>query len=109
MRGQIIPADKLVLPLIGSANRDPKHFENADTFDVARNPNSHMAFGHGIHFCLGAALARLESRIALADILARMEGIELASGEPWEPRPAFHVHGPMRLPIKFQRSKSRGP
>jgi cytochrome P450 len=108
MQGLKIPADKLVLPLIGSANRDPKHFENADCFDVARDPNPHIAFGHGIHFCLGAALSRLETRIALEDILARIEHIEFANDEPWEPRPAFHVHGPMHLPIKFRRSLSRG-
>jgi cytochrome P450 len=101
MHGHAIPGGKLVLPLIGSANRDPKHFANADCFDIARGPNAHVAFGHGIHFCLGAALSRLEARIAVEDILARMENIEFASDEPWEPRPAFHVHGPTRLPIKF--------
>jgi cytochrome P450 len=103
MHGQTIPADKLVLPLIGSANRDPRHFANADRFDIARSPNPHMAFGHGIHFCLGAALSRLEARIALEDILRRMEDIEFACDAPWEPRPAFHVHGPTRLPIAFRR------
>jgi len=106
MHGQNIPADKLVLPLIGSANRDPKYFPKPDSFDVARNPNPHIAFGHGIHFCLGAALSRLEARIALEDILSRMEAIEFSIDEPWEPRPAFHVHGPMRLPIKFRRRYS---
>ncbi len=84
MDGQTIPADKLVLPLIGSANRDPKHFPKPDCFDVARNPNPHIAFGHGIHFCLGAALSRLETRIALEDILARMEHIEFASRRAME-------------------------
>jgi cytochrome P450 len=104
MHGLTIPADKLVLPFIGSANRDPKHFVNADGFDIARDPNPHIAFGHGIHFCLGAALSRLETRIALEDILARIEHVEFASDEPWQPRPAFHVHGPMSLPIKFEPS-----
>jgi cytochrome P450 len=103
LHGRPIPAGKLVLPLIGSANRDPKHFANADCFDIAREPNPHIAFGHGIHFCLGAALSRLEARIALEDILARMENIEFAGDGPWEPRPAFHVHGPTRLPITFRR------
>jgi cytochrome P450 len=101
MHGQVIPADKLVLPLIGSANRDPNHFTNPDCFDIRRDPNPHIAFGHGIHFCLGAALSRLEARIALEDMLARMEDIEFASDQPWEPRPAFQVHGPTRLPIRF--------
>jgi cytochrome P450 len=108
IHGVMIPADKLVLPLVGSANRDPKHFVNADCFDIIRDPNPHLAFGHGIHFCLGAALSRLEARIALGDILARMQQIEFATDEPWEPRPAFHVHGPMKLPIQFRRSLARG-
>jgi cytochrome P450 len=101
LHGQSIPAGKLVLPIIGSANRDPRHFEDADRFNIAREPNPHLAFGHGIHFCLGAALSRLEAKIALEDILARIENIELASAEPWEPRKAFHVHGPTSLPIRF--------
>ena len=100
--GKTIPADQLVLPLIGAANRDPQRFERADHFDISRSPNPHLAFGHGVHFCLGAALSRLEAGIALTDILARMEEIELASNEPWEPRAAFHVLGPVRLPIRFR-------
>lgn len=100
--GKTIPADQLVLLLIGAANRDPQRFERADCFDLARSPNPHLAFGHGVHFCLGAALSRLEASIALTDILARMEDIELARDEPWEPRAAFHVLGPVSLPIRFQ-------
>jgi cytochrome P450 len=96
-----IPAGALVLPMIGSANRDPRQFEAPDRFDVARDPNPHVAFGHGIHFCLGAPLSRLEGRIALGDLLARARGLALASDEPWEPRKAFHVHGPVRLPVRF--------
>jgi cytochrome P450 len=101
VHGQVIPAGKLVLPMIGSANRDPKQFHDAGRFDIGRDPNPHIAFGHGIHSCLGAPLARLEARIALADFLERVQGFELASDEPWEPRKALHVHGPSRLPIHF--------
>lgn len=101
VHGQAIPAGKLVLAMIGSANRDPKQFCDASRFDVSRAPNPHLAFGHGIHFCLGAPLARLEGRIALADFLKRVRDFELASAEPWEPRKALHVHGPSRLPIRF--------
>jgi cytochrome P450 len=100
--GQVIPAGKLVLTMIGSANRDPKQFDDAGGFNIMREPNPHVAFGHGIHFCLGAPLSRLESRIALSDLLERMKGFELASDQPWEPRKAFHVHGPTRLPIRFE-------
>ena len=101
VHGRVIPAGKLVLPMIGSANRDPKRYRDADRFDVARDPNPHIAFGHGIHSCLGAPLARLEARIALADFLERMKVFELANDEPWEPRKALGVHGPSRLPISF--------
>jgi cytochrome P450 len=102
IHGRTIPAAKLVLPLIGSANRDPKQFRDAARFDVTRDPNPHLAFGHGIHACLGAALARLEARIALADLLERVQDFELASQEPWEPRQAVQVLGPSRLPIRFK-------
>jgi cytochrome P450 len=101
LHGQVIPAGKLVLPLIGAANRDPKQFRDAGRFDIGRDPNPHIAFGHGIHACLGAPLARLEARIALADFLERVQGFALASDEPWEPRKALGVHGPSRLPIRF--------
>ncbi|HVS40334.1 MAG TPA: cytochrome P450 [Gemmataceae bacterium] len=101
MHGQVIPAGKLVLPLIGSANRDSKWFRDAGRFDVARDPNPHLAFGHGVHSCLGAPLARLEARIALTDFLERVKGFKRASDEPWEPRKALQVHGPSRLPIRF--------
>ncbi len=100
--GQSIPAGKLVLPMIGSANRDPRQFHDANRFDITRDPNSHLAFGHGIHFCIGAPLARLEARIGLTDFLGRLDNLEPASDEPWEPRQAFNVHGPCRLPIRFQ-------
>ena len=100
--GQKIPAGKLVLPIIGSANRDPQQFPDPNRFDIARDPNPHIAFGHGVHFCLGAPLSRLEARIALPDLLARLKGLELASREPWEPRKALHVHGPSQLPVRFE-------
>src|SRR5947209_12783969 len=97
LHGQVIPAGKLVLPVIGSANRDPRQFRDAGRFDITRDPNPHLAFGQGIHFCLGAPLARLEARIALTDILERLKGFRRANDEPWQPRKALHVHGPTRL------------
>jgi cytochrome P450 len=107
IHGQAIPAGKLVLAVIGSANRDPRAFPDASHFDVTRAPNLHLAFGHGIHFCLGAPLARLEARVALADVLERLQGLALASAEPWAPRKALHVHGPARLPIRFEPGRRR--
>jgi cytochrome P450 len=97
----MIPAGKLVLPVIGSANRDPRQFPNADRFDITRTPNAHIAFGNGIHACLGAPLARLEARIALSDFLKRVKEFELATDGPWEPRQALFVHGPSRLPMRL--------
>jgi cytochrome P450 len=108
VHGEVIPAGKLVLPMIGSANRDPKQFRDAGRFDIARDPNPHIAFGQGIHACLGAPLARLEARIALADFLERIQEFELASDEPWEPRKALGVHGPSRLLIRFTPSRRAG-
>lgn len=102
VNGHTIPAGQLVLPWMGAANRDPAHFAQPDRFDIARDPNPHVAFGHGIHFCVGAPLARLEGRVALGDILDRWKHFELAGSEPWEPREAFHVHGPSRLPVRYQ-------
>ncbi len=102
VHGRTIPAGKLVLVMIGSANRDPRQFPDAGRFDLGRDPNPHLAFGHGVHFCIGAPLARLEARVALTDLLERAKGIRLASDVPWPPRKAFHVHGPTSLPIRFE-------
>jgi cytochrome P450 len=105
VHGQTIPAGELVLTMVGSANRDPQQFQDPGRFDITRDPNPHLAFGHGIHFCLGAPLSRLEARIALTDLLERVKEWRLASDEPWEPRKALHVHGPVRLPIRFEPGK----
>jgi cytochrome P450 len=102
LHGQVIPAGKLVLAMLGSANRDPMKFRDPDRFDITRDPNPHIAFGHGIHFCLGASLSRLEARVALEDLLEHMKGFELASPEPWVPRKGLHVLGPLHLPIRFE-------
>jgi cytochrome P450 len=105
VHGRVIPTGKLVLAMIGSANRDPRQFPDAGCFDITREPNPHVAFGHGLHFCLGAPLARLEAKVALTDFLGRVKGFALAEDKPWEPRPAFHVHGPTRLPIRFETGR----
>jgi cytochrome P450 len=74
-----IKKGELVLPLIASANRDETIFENPDKFIIDRNPNPHLAFGFGIHFCLGAHLARLEGEIAVASMIKHLDGISLAA------------------------------
>jgi cytochrome P450 len=77
-----IPVGKKVLLLFGATGRDPQHFENPDVFDIARSPNRHMAFGAGIHHCLGAALGRLEANIALEIAVERIAEISLVDEAP---------------------------
>ncbi len=101
LRGQTIPKGALVLAMLGSANRDAAKFAEPDRFDITRDPNPHIAFGHGMHFCLGAALSRLEARVALPMLYDRFPHFELASDGPWEPREALNVHGPASLPIRL--------
>ena len=81
--GHSIAAGDKVLVWEASANRDPLQFPDADTFDVTRSPNAHLGFGHGIHFCLGASLARLEIRTVLEELLPRFDAISLAAPVEW--------------------------
>jgi len=80
-KGVFIPKKTIVMPLLASANRDEQEFENPDTFDITRTPNKHIAFGNGIHYCLGAPLARLEGKIALTNIIQRYPNLRLAVDE----------------------------
>jgi cytochrome P450 PksS len=76
--GVVIPRGEMVYAVLASANRDPRQFPHADTLDVAREPNRHLAFGLGIHYCLGAPLARLEGEIAIGALLRRAPRLRLA-------------------------------
>jgi cytochrome P450 len=97
---QTIPAGDMVVAWIGSANRDPRQFPDADRFDIHRSPNRHLGFGHGIHFCLGAPLARLEGTIALAALVRRLGPLQVDRSE-LEPLRGHVVHGVHRLPVAF--------
>jgi cytochrome P450 len=77
--GKEIRKGQILHIMIGAANRDPEQFENPDRLDIARSPNRHVSLGHGVHYCLGAALARLELSIALTSFLARYPDYRLAS------------------------------
>jgi cytochrome P450 len=99
--GHTIPAGARIVAMIGSANRDPERFAEPDRFDIARDPNPHIAFGHGVHFCLGAPLARLEAKVALGALLERFAHIEPAWSE-LEPARGFIVHGVTSLPVRIQ-------
>ena len=81
LHGEKLLAGQKVLIVYPSANRDPREFENPDTFDIDRNP-SHMAFGLGSHFCMGANLARMEMRVAFREVLRRLPDMEFSEGGP---------------------------
>lgn len=102
LAGQYLEPGELVLLMIGAANRDPDQFAEPDRFDIGRDPNPHLTFGHGIHTCLGAGLCRLQARIAISDLLTRLRTFRPAVERPPEPRGALYAHGPSRLPIAFE-------
>jgi cytochrome P450 len=98
--GVVVPRGEAVAPIVMAANRDPSVFPQPDAFDITREPNRHLTFGHGIHFCLGAPLARLEGRIALAALVRRFPDLALAAHPSelvWTR--GFSVHGVLRLPV----------
>ncbi len=95
--GQELPAGAPVLAWIGSANRDPEQFPDPDRFDIHRQPNHHLAFGQGIHFCLGAPLARLEARIALRALLQRPLVVDRERLERFQ---SHIVYGVRTLPLR---------
>jgi cytochrome P450 len=84
--GQNVRSGDRILLLLGSANRDPSKFEDPERFISTRDPNPHLSFSHGIHFCLGAPLARMEAEIAFNEILRRFPKMEVVSEIQWEPR-----------------------
>jgi cytochrome P450 len=89
--------------VLGSANRDERFFPHADSFDIRREPNRHLAFGHGVHYCLGAVLARLEGRIAIQTLLERLPDLRLAvppAALRWRTHPI--MRGLQRLPVTWR-------
>lgn len=98
--GAMVRAGDALFLAIPAANRDPAVFAEPDRLDLARSPNPHVAFGEGIHFCLGAPLARLEARIALARLLARFPGLVLASDQiEW--RRTVSDRSPIAVPVSL--------
>ena len=99
--GVEIEPGTLVIALIAAANRDPSVFARPEVFDVARDPNEHIAFGYGIHFCIGAPLARLEGEIAISAVLERFPRFALAnSGSPLNYKGSLFLRGLSALPMK---------
>ena len=101
--GQQVKAGQWVMPMLASANRDAAYFPQPDLFDIRRSPNRHLTFGYGIHFCLGAPLARLESKIALTAMLERLIDIERVQDVPLEAVVSPIVYGLKHLPITFHQ------
>lgn len=96
----VVPRGSVVLLLNGSANRDDRRFPDGDTFDIHRRIDHHLTFGYGIHFCLGAALARLEGRVALEEVLARFPTWEVDWGAAEQARTST-VRGWEKLPVRI--------
>ncbi len=100
LHGTTIRKGQQVVLMYPSGNRDPEHFDDADTFDVTRDPNPHIAFGFGTHFCLGAALARLEIRTFFEELLRRVDEVRVKPGSVVEMPNAF-VFGVERAEVEL--------
>ena len=103
----VIPTGEQVLIATSSADRDPAQFPDPDRLDIGRDTRSHVAFGHGIHYCLGASLARMEAEVALGALLARFPRISLAvSAEQVRWRPVSLMNGLEDLPVRLASTGS---
>ena len=100
---KVIPRDRPVMCILAAANHDPAHFPDPERFDITRADNDHLAFGGGVHFCLGAHLARLEAQAAIGGLVQRCRGLELQCDELEWGRSLFRVLG--RLPVRFERQR----
>jgi len=100
--GTTVTAGSLIFVLLAAANRDPAQFSEPEKFDIARSPNDHLAFGEGIHFCLGAPLARMEGAIAIGALLARYRRMRPAAPEaPLAYKGSFFLRGLASLPLEI--------
>ncbi|QBD82219.1 cytochrome P450 [Ktedonosporobacter rubrisoli] len=103
--GVTIPEDATVLTWLASANRDSEQFSEPEHFDITRKPNRHIAFGHGVHFCLGAPLARMEASIALSMIIEQLPGLHVVRQEPAPLLGGHTLFGFKRLSVEFTSSE----
>ncbi|UFQ16097.1 MULTISPECIES: cytochrome P450 family protein [Streptomyces] len=108
--GQDIAVGDPVLVVLAAADRDPERFDRPDTLDLSRRDNQHLGYGHGIHYCLGAPLARLEGQTALATLLRRLPDLQLAADPAdlrW--RGGLIMRGLRTLPVKFTDAQETAP
>jgi cytochrome P450 len=105
LNGQLIKAGESVTISIQAANRDPEMFADPDTLDMHRNTTGHLAFGHGIHQCLGQQLARVEMRVAFPSLFARFPTLRLAVPPEDVPLRPDHqnIYGVHRLPVTWDQ------
>ena len=101
LHGCEIPENTIVLAWIGSANRDEKIFECPDVFDIARQPNPHLSFGFGVHYCIGANLARLEAQIALETLIERTNLLERTDDDPLPLHESPVFRAATRIPVRL--------
>jgi cytochrome P450 len=92
---------KQAIVLLSSANRDPDQFPDPERFEVTREPGQHLAFGHGIHYCLGAPLARIEGEIALGTLVRRIDGLALRTEAP-QYKENIVLRGLASLPVGYR-------
>jgi cytochrome P450 family 142 subfamily A polypeptide 1 len=100
LHGQTLHEGDQVILMYPAANRDPNVFDEPDRFDVRRNPNPHIAFGFGPHFCMGASLARLELKVMFSELLERLPDLHLA-GDPMPRRSSNFISGPEAMPVAW--------
>ncbi len=100
--GHDLKEGDLVLPVFAAANRDSAQFPDPDRFDISRSPNRHLGFGHGIHLCLGASLARLEAKVALGELFRRFPRMRRDASKPPTLRPSSFVFSFSHYPVRLE-------
>ena len=105
--GVVVPRGAMVMVSLAAANHDPARFDRPDDYEELRDTTGHLAFGHGLHFCLGASLARLEAEVALRTLLDRFPGFVAGSDVPLERRRSVLVNAWQRLPVRARPRRAR--